>query len=71
MDRSMNKAVSSYVSSNFRCYSCLDELQEMLDQNVSISIVHDLHRGYFAMMYNNHEVSLKESASASYRHDEL
>eukprot|EP00957_Ditylum_brightwellii_P172321 13118556-Ditylum_brightwellii.AAC.1 len=36
--------------------------QDMLDQNVYISTVHDLHHGYFPILDNSHQVSLEVGA---------
>jgi hypothetical protein len=59
MEANVQQSFSSYIGFNFFSYSCFDEVREMLNQNVAISVICDVDQGYFAMLQNRQQVSVK------------
>ena len=50
MEANVQQSFSSYIGFNFCSYSSFDEVREILNQNVAISVICDVDKGYFAML---------------------
>jgi hypothetical protein len=59
MEANVQQSFSSYIGFNFCSYSSFDEGRKILNQNVAISVICYVDKGYFAMHQNKQQVLLK------------